>query len=161
MRFLDKAFRCLLAASVVLATLPTGARATDVDYVVEPWAFNIGGGYSTPTGGINSMLTDGWNFTIGTGYNFSEQAGLMLAWLVVPMLHALLGWESRRIERCADRLTIDAGLGPQLLEAIDFLSVVESHRPTSGLFSVLGLPGCTLVDRARHIRRLLAPQPTA
>jgi hypothetical protein len=82
--------------------------------------------------------------------------GLMLAWLVVPSVHAVLDWESRRVERSADLATIDAGLGPQLLEAIDFLALVKPDRPATGLLSIVCLPSGSMVERARWIRRRLA-----
>jgi hypothetical protein len=82
-------------------------------------------------------------------------AGLLLAWLLVPGLRAVLAWESRRVERSADRATIEAGFGLQLLEAVDFLALIEPGRPTSGLLSVLALPRSSMLERGRRIRREL------
>jgi len=88
-------------------------------------------------------------------------AGLLLAWLLVPLLQAILAWESRRIGMSADRATIEAGLGPQLLEAVEFLAMVEPHRPESGLLCLLSLPEDSMVDRERRIRRQLTiPEST-
>jgi hypothetical protein len=81
--------------------------------------------------------------------------GLMLAWLVVPGVAAVLAWESRRVQRSADRLTVETGYGPQLLEAVDFLAVAGPQPPVSGLLRALCLPGHSPVDRAHAIRRWL------
>ncbi|MBV8715648.1 MAG: hypothetical protein JOZ65_11340 [Chloroflexi bacterium] len=85
--------------------------------------------------------------------------GVMLAWLLVPLIGAVLGSESRRAEWSADRAVVEAGLGPQLLEAIDFLALAEMRRPTLGLLSLLCLPGETMVERTRRIRRQLVVLP--
>ena len=84
-------------------------------------------------------------------------AGLLLAWLLVPVLQTVLAWESRRAERSADHATIEAGFGYQLLEAVDFLALVEPGRPASGLLSILSLPGSSMLERGRRIRRQLMP----
>jgi hypothetical protein len=110
--------------------------------------------FTTMLVGLAGSILLSWGFA-------AAGLGLMLAWLIVPMIHGLLSWESRRIERCGDGFTIEAGLGPQLLEAIDFLAVIEAPRPSSGLLSVLSVPGSSMIDRARHIRRLLAPPTSA
>jgi hypothetical protein len=84
-------------------------------------------------------------------------AGLLLAWLLVPGLRTVLAWESRRAERSADQATIEAGFGLQLLEAVDFLALIEPCRPTSGLLSILSLPGSSMIERGRRLRRQLMP----
>jgi len=90
-------------------------------------------------------------------YGFAAAgAGLLLAWLLVPVVQAVLGWESRRIELLADRVTVETGLGPQLREAVDFLATLGSQPPESGLLSVLSLPTPSMAERERRIRRQLA-----
>jgi hypothetical protein len=84
-------------------------------------------------------------------------AGLLLAWLLVPLVRAVLAWESRRAQGSADRATIEAGFGLQLLEAVDFLALIEPGRPASGLLSILSLPGSSMFERGRWIRRQLVP----
>jgi hypothetical protein len=81
--------------------------------------------------------------------------GLMLAWAVVPGIQALLGWESRRVERAADQATVDAGRGAELLEALEYLVLAEPRPRASGLMGVLCRPGAELNLRAERIRRAL------
>jgi hypothetical protein len=96
--------------------------------------------------------------TVLLSYGFAAAgAGLLLAWLLVPGLRAVLAWESRRAERSADQATIEAGFGMQLLEAVDFLALIEPWRPTSGLLSILSLPGSSMMERGRRLRRQLMP----
>ena len=83
---------------------------------------------------------------------------LMLAWPVVSALQALLAWESRRAERIADLATIDAGLGAELLEALEFLTLAEPRPTPSGALGILFRPGARLTDRADWIRRTLYRQ---
>jgi len=109
---------------------------------------------------FTSMLV----FVIGAillSYGFAALGlGLLLAWLIVPLVRAVLNWESRRVENSVDGTTIAAGLGPQLLEAIDFLTLLEPRQPEAGLFSLLYMPGSSMVDRGRRIRRVLSvPAP--
>jgi hypothetical protein len=86
--------------------------------------------------------------------------GIMLAWLVVPMLRSILAWESRRVEAAADRATLAAGYGEQLLEAVDFLALAEPLPTTDRFLRVLCLPRSTSVKRAERIRRALGgPTP--
>ena len=80
---------------------------------------------------------------------------LVLAWPVVRGFQALLGWESRRSERLADEATIDAGLGAELLEALEFLTLAEPRCSPSGVRSILFKEGAQLTDRADRIRRTL------
>lgn len=90
-------------------------------------------------------------------YGFAAAgAGLLLAWLLVPAIQAVLGWESRRIGLSADQATVEAGLGPQLREAVDFLAMVGWQHPDGGLLSLLSLPTATMAERERRIRRHLA-----
>ncbi len=84
--------------------------------------------------------------------------GLLLAWLLVPLIGAVLNSESRRAEGSADRATVEAGFGPRLLEAVDFLVLAEVRRPSTGLLTLLCLPGEAAVERSRRIRRQLAVQ---
>lgn len=82
-------------------------------------------------------------------------AGLLLGWCIVPSLEAIVAWESRRVDRSADLLTVDEGFGPQLLEALEFLELADPFPSCEGLLSLLCLPGATLIDRADRIRRAL------
>ena len=79
--------------------------------------------------------------------------GLLTAWALVPALAALLAWESRGAERAADQATLDAGYGPQLLEALEFLIVAEPRPRLRGLAGLLSRPGTRLVDRTAYLRR--------
>lgn len=85
--------------------------------------------------------------------------GLLLAWLLVPSLRAVLAWESCRAERVADRVTIEAGYGVQLLEAVDLLTMIEPRKLGVGVLSMLSLPGRPTIERARWIRRHLEIAP--
>jgi len=82
--------------------------------------------------------------------------GLLLAWPVVRGLHALLAWEARRAERFADQATIDAGLGWQLLEALETLAFAESVRLPDGLLGVFCRRGSPLNARADRVWRALS-----
>jgi hypothetical protein len=82
--------------------------------------------------------------------------GLMIAWIVVPSVRMLLAWESSRIERAADRSTIEAGFGSQLLEALDFLVLAEPRPIPRGLLGVLSFAGAGLIERASRIRKVLS-----
>jgi hypothetical protein len=82
--------------------------------------------------------------------------GLLVAWAVVPGLHALLAWESRRAERLADQATIAAGLGWQLLEALETLEFAESVPPPDGLLGLLCRRGSPLNTRADRVWRALS-----
>ena len=82
--------------------------------------------------------------------------GLLLAWAAVPGLATLLAWESRRIERAGDLATLQAGFGPQLLEALEFLLVAEPRPQLRGFLGLLTRPGGRLVDRAAFIRGTLS-----
>ena len=85
--------------------------------------------------------------------------GLLVVWPVLPLLKAVSAWESRRSERAADRATIDAGFGPQLLEALDFLTLAEFDPEVGGLLGMLRMPGAPLPERAEQVRRYLQLQP--
>jgi hypothetical protein len=82
--------------------------------------------------------------------------GLLLAWALVPGLHALLAWESRRAEQCADQATVEAGLGWQLLEALETLAFAESLPPPDGLLGLLCRRGSPLPARADRVWRALS-----
>jgi hypothetical protein len=81
--------------------------------------------------------------------------GLVLAWLIVPLVRAILAWESRRLEATADRATVAAGYGAQLLEAVDFLALAEPLPVSDKFLRALCLPRSTSVERADRIRRAL------
>jgi hypothetical protein len=86
--------------------------------------------------------------------------GLLLAWAVVPGLRALLDWESRRVEVVADRATVEAGLGWQLLEALETLTWAESVTGPGGLLGLLCRAGTPLSHRADRLwRELSAAHP--
>ena len=83
--------------------------------------------------------------------------GLLLAlarW--VPGLQALLAWESRRTEHLADQATVAAGLGWQLLEALETLAFAESVPLPDGLLGVLCRRGSPLTARADRVWRALS-----
>jgi hypothetical protein len=82
--------------------------------------------------------------------------GLVLAWAVVPGLAALLSWESRRVEMAADRETIEAGLGWQLLEALETLIWAESVPTPGGLLGLLCRTGSPLASRADRLWQALS-----
>jgi hypothetical protein len=84
--------------------------------------------------------------------------GLLLAWAVVPVLAALLGWERRRAEQRADNATVAAGLGWHLLEALETLAWCESLEAPCRLLGLLRPGGAPIPDRADHLWRTL---PTA
>jgi hypothetical protein len=83
-------------------------------------------------------------------------AALLVGWAAIPALDAVLAWERRRLERAADRATIDAGLGSQLLEALEFLVLAEPRTTPSGPLGFVCPPGAPLTDRADRIRRRLS-----
>ena len=86
--------------------------------------------------------------------------GLLLAWAVVPGLNALLNWEAQRLEVVADRATIEAGLGWQLLEALETLTLAESVASPGGLLGLLRRAGAPLGSRATRVwRELSLAQP--
>ena len=81
---------------------------------------------------------------------------LLLGWPLVRGLQALVAWESRRAERLADQATIDAGLGWQLLEALETLAFAESALPPDGLLGVFCRRGSPLNTRADRVWRTLS-----
>ena len=66
--------------------------------------------------------------------------GLLLAWAVVPALQTLLNWETRRAETAADIATLDAGLGWELLEALETLAWAASVPPPAAPLGWLSRP---------------------
>ena len=80
---------------------------------------------------------------------------LLLAWAAVPALRVVLAWERRRLERAADLATIDAGLGSQLLEAVEFLALAEPRTTPTGLLGFECPVGASMTDRAERIRQAL------
>jgi hypothetical protein len=79
--------------------------------------------------------------------------GLLLGWAVVPGLKALLSWEAQRVEVAADRATIEAGLGWQLLEALETLTWAESAAGPSGLLGLLCRASTPVGSRADRLWR--------
>jgi hypothetical protein len=82
--------------------------------------------------------------------------GLLLAWALVPALRALLTWESRRAEAVADLATVEAGLGWQLLEALETLAFAESSPLPDGVLGLLGRRGSPYATRAERVWRGLS-----
>jgi hypothetical protein len=82
--------------------------------------------------------------------------GLVFAWPLVLGLQALMAWESRRAERLADQATIDAGVGWQLLEALETLAFAESLPPPDGLLGLFCRRGSPLTTRADRVWRALS-----
>jgi hypothetical protein len=95
-----------------------------------------------------------------SGGHAAAGLGLVSAWLLVPLVQAILAWESRRAESAADNATIAAGFGLQLLEAVDFLALAEPLPVAHKLLRLLCLPRATSVERAERIRRSLAASHT-
>jgi hypothetical protein len=82
--------------------------------------------------------------------------GLLVAWAVVPGLQALLAWEWRRAEANADQATIDAGLGPQLHEALEALSWLACIPRPDGKLRLLHRAGSPMATRAERVWRALS-----
>jgi hypothetical protein len=82
--------------------------------------------------------------------------GLLLGWPLGRGLRALLAWESRRAEHLADQATIDAGLGWQLLEALETLAFAESLAPPDGLLGVFCRRASPLNARADRVWRAVS-----
>jgi hypothetical protein len=80
---------------------------------------------------------------------------LMVAWLAVPCLNALVAWESRRTERAADQAAIEAGYGPQLLEATELLALANVEAAAGSVFRFLRRPPAAVAERSRWLRRTL------
>jgi hypothetical protein len=79
--------------------------------------------------------------------------GLLLSWAAVPAVRALLAWEGRRTERTADQATIEAGLGSQLLEALETLTWAEPVPGPAGVLRLLNRSGAPLACRAEIVFR--------
>ena len=45
--------------------------------------------------------------------------GLLVGWPLARGLQRVLAWETERVQLRADRLTVDSGYGPALLEALE------------------------------------------
>ena len=82
--------------------------------------------------------------------------GLLLAWPIGLGIQALVAWEWRRAERVADQATINAGLGWQLLEALETLAFAESVPLPDGLLGVFCCRGSPFNARADRIWRTLS-----
>ena len=78
--------------------------------------------------------------------------GMLLGWALVAGLRALLGWESRRAEADADRAIVQAGLGPQLLEALETLAWLNPPPPDGWRRVLLraGAPVHKRIERLSH-----------
>ena len=89
-------------------------------------------------------------------YGFAAPGlALLVAWVVVPGLRALVAWETRRAEAAADQATIEAGLGWELVEALELLQVTEPLPRRAGLHAILSPQGAPLGARVNRIRRAL------
>ena len=86
-------------------------------------------------------------------------AALLIAWAVVPGLQAVLDWEARRLEHAADRASVAAGFGAQLLEALELLLLTEPRETPLGLLGLVCRPGAPLATRADRIRNALSKVP--
>ena len=64
----------LLFASGIGLLLVGAASAQET----PPFAFNIGGGFTTPVGKTGTRLNNGWNFGAGAGYNFHPYVGALV-----------------------------------------------------------------------------------
>jgi hypothetical protein len=82
--------------------------------------------------------------------------GLLTAWAVVPGVRALVAWEWRRAEMIADQATIDAGLGWQLLEALETLVWAESAPRPTGVLGLLAPAGAPIAARADRVWRAMS-----
>jgi hypothetical protein len=80
---------------------------------------------------------------------------VLMAWVVVPGLRALLAWETCRAEAAADQATIKAGLGWELVEALELLQVTEPLPKRAGVQAILSPQGTPLGARVDRIRRAL------
>ena len=81
--------------------------------------------------------------------------GLLLGWALVGGLRTLLGWESRRAEADADRATVQAGLGPQLLEALETLAWL-TPPPPDGWHRLLVRASAPLTKRIERLGHALS-----
>jgi len=84
---------------------------------------------------------------------------LMTSWFVVPVVQCLLEWESRRAERMADDAVLEAGLGWELLGALDELVCLDPQPVPPGLLGWLYRAGAPLRDRADRLLRALLQSP--
>jgi hypothetical protein len=82
--------------------------------------------------------------------------GLLIGGLVVPGLAMLLAWERRRVERHADAAIVAAGLGWQLLEALETLAWADSLVAPGGPLGLLSGLHASITERADRIWRALA-----
>ena len=80
---------------------------------------------------------------------------LLVAWAIGPGMRALLAWETRRAEAAADRATVRAGLGWELVEALELLQATEPLPRPAGVHAILSPQGASLSARAERIRRTL------
>jgi hypothetical protein len=82
--------------------------------------------------------------------------GLLLAWAIVPGLRWLIRWETRRAERLADAVSIEAGQGWQLVEALETLMWAEALPAPEGVLGLLNPSGAPLAERADRIWQALS-----
>jgi hypothetical protein len=84
-------------------------------------------------------------------------AGLALS-VGVPyafLLRRLVAAESRRVERSADDATLAAGLGSELLEALELLALAEAEPTGPGVLGLLPCAGTDLSARCTRISQRL------
>jgi hypothetical protein len=90
---------------------------------------------------------------IGSGFAAAGLA-LVLSWVIVGGMRTLLGWEWRRTEATLDQATVEAGLGGQLLEALELLDLTEPSGPT-GLMGLPARSGASLSVRIERVWQAL------
>jgi hypothetical protein len=141
--------RCVTAVARLLAVAI--GRALVLPLVVWPRGFTVWGGRALA--GVIVGL-----FGAALLSNGLAAVGLvvLLAWALVPGLQALLTWETRRAESRADDATVSAGLGWQLVEALETLQMAQPLATPPGLHGLLSPAGAPLGARADRIRRVLA-----
>lgn len=108
------------------------------------------------TSPVFGALVLGWIILMLAAGGYAGLAGASLLSVVMyPVLRATLHWEWQRVEKAADRATIDHGLGSHLLEAIETLAWVQPVAPR-GILGLLFHPGTPAARRADDVRRHLS-----
>ncbi|GAC1327442.1 MAG: hypothetical protein NVSMB2_26840 [Chloroflexota bacterium] len=92
---------------------------------------------------------------LGAGGYPGLAGAALVSVLSYPVALAVLRWEWRRVEKAADRATIDRGLGAHLLEAIETLAWVHT-APPRGVLGLLFHSGTPAATRADIVRRHLS-----
>jgi hypothetical protein len=109
--------------------------------VVPPWAW--GESFARVAGRVlGAVLLVILAFELLASGLVTLGLGLLTAWALVPCLQWLLGWEARRLEVHADAVAARAGVGWQLLEALENLRS-------------LGQPVATRMERLQQALRLV------